>query len=126
MYTIHERKRHQEVEAHLKLLVEHDPEAFWFVVMDNASAHTTPMLDGFLKQYKDTIEPVFLPTYSPHLNLIEKLWRFCRGQMTKNHFYENLKALCEAVVDWLLKLPFSQFCSLMGIDEANLGFVFQL
>jgi len=84
------------------------------------------MLDGFWEQYKDTIEPVFLPTYSPHLNLIEKLWRLCRGQMTKNHFYENLKALCEAVVDWLLKLPFSKFCSLMGIDESNLGFGFQL
>ncbi len=123
LYTIHERKRNQEVSAHLELLVEGDPEAFWFVVMDNASAHTTPMLDSFWEQYKGTIEPVFLPTYSPHLNLIERLWRLMRGQMTKNHFYEDLKVLCEAVVDWLTKLPFSQFCSLIGIDESTLIFV---
>ena len=32
-------------------------------------------------------------------------------------------AQCEAVVDWLTKLPFSQFCSIMGIDEADLVFV---
>lgn len=122
LYTIHGRKRHQEVETHLQLLIESDPDAFWFVVMDNASAHTTPMLDGFFQQYKDTIEPVFLPTYSPHLNLIERLWRLIRGQMTKNRFYASLKNLCEAVVDWLEKLPFSKFCSLLGISESTLGF----
>jgi len=31
--------------------------------------------------------------------------------------------LCEAVINWLEKLPFSQFCSLMGIDESTLEFV---
>jgi transposase len=69
------------------------------------------------------MEFVFLPTYSPHLNLIEKLWWLMRKHMTKNQFYQCLKALCEAVVEWLDKLPFSQFCSLMGIDENELVFV---
>jgi len=88
---------------------------------DNASAHTTPMLDSFFQQYKETIEPVFLPTYSPHLNLIERLWRLMRGQMTKNRFYASLKNLCEAVVDWFERLHFAKFCSLLGIDESTLG-----
>ncbi len=123
VYTIHQRKRHQELAAHLELLLESDPDAFWFVVLDNASAHTTPRLDYFWEKYKDRIEPVFLPTYSPHLNLIERLWRLMRGQMTKNQFYESLKTLCEAIVDWFEKLSFSQFCSLMGIDESSLQFV---
>jgi transposase len=66
---------------------------------------------------------VFQPTYSPHLNLIERLWRVMRGQMTRNQFYTNLKELAEAIVEWLEKLSFSKFCSLMGIDEAQLVFV---
>jgi len=123
LYTIHERKRHQEVETHLKLLLQRDSEAFWFVVMDNASAHTTEMLDSFREQYRQSMEFVFLPTYSPHLNLIDRLWRVMRGQVTRNRFYEHLIAQCEAVVDWLTKLPFSQFCSIMGINEADLDFV---
>ena len=34
-----------------------------------------------------------------------------------------LKELAEAVVEWLEKLPFAKFCSLMGIDETQLVFV---
>ncbi len=122
LYTIHERKRHQEVQAHLELLIQWDPDAFWFVVLDNASAHTTELLDSFREQYRHCMEFVFLPTYSPHLNLIERLWKLMRGRMTRNQFYLSLKVLCEAVVQWLEKLPFSQFCSLMGIDENELVF----
>jgi len=131
VYTIHERKRHQEVATHLETLIYLDPDAFWFVVVDNAKrcrrsrhllAHTTEMLNNLLERHQARIELVFLPTYSPHLNLIERLWRLMRGQMTKNQFYDTLKNLCEAVVDWLEKLPFSKFCKLLGIDESTLGF----
>jgi len=123
LYTIHERKRHEEIQAHVELLIQQDPEVFWFVVLDNAPAHTTDKLDAFLEQYKRNMEFVFLPTYSPHLNLIDRLWRVMRGQVTRNQFYQNLIAQCEAVVDWLTKLPFSQFCSIMGINESDLDFV---
>jgi hypothetical protein len=34
-----------------------------------------------------------------------------------------LLCLCEAVIQWLEKLPFSQFCSLMSIDENELVFI---
>lgn len=123
LYTIHERKRHQEVRAHLQLLIDSEPDTFWFVVMDNASAHTTPKLDEFWEQHTDRVCPVPLPTYSPHLNLIERLWRVMRGHMTRNQFYQSLKELAKAIVEWLETLPLSRFCSLMGIDEAQLVFV---
>jgi len=125
LYAIHERKRHQEVAVHLELLITWDPEAFWFVVIDNASAHTTPKLDAFWEANKERIEPVFLPTYSPHLNFIERLWRLMGGEMPKNQFYESLPAECQAIVDWLEMLSFSQFCSLMGVEEAELRFVIE-
>jgi transposase len=123
LYTIHQRKRHQEVAAHLEILIETDPDAFWFVVLDNASAHTTPQLDPFWQQHQHRLEPVFLPSYSPNLNLIERLWRFMRGQITKNHFYDSLTTLAETVVNWFDRLPFSRFCSLMGLNETEIIFV---
>jgi hypothetical protein len=122
LYTIHERKRHQEVRAHLQVLLDSDPDTFFFVVMDGASAHTTPKLEAFWEQHKDSLCRVPLPTYSPHLNLIERLWRLMRGQMTRDQFYHSLKEEAEAIVAWLETLPFSQFCSLMGIDETELKF----
>lgn len=122
LYTIHQRKRHLEVMAHLEELLTLDPNRFYFVVMDNASAHTTTALDAFWNEHRDRLEPVFLPTYSPHLNLIERLWNFMRGKMTRNQFYESLKVQCQEIAEWFATLPFSRFCSLIGIDEADLQF----
>ncbi len=84
LYTIHERKRHQEVRTHLQLLPDSEPDTFWIVVSDNASAHTTPKLDEFLSRHHNRLCLVFQPTYSPHLNLIERLWRLMRHHMTRN------------------------------------------
>jgi hypothetical protein len=105
------------------LLLQQDPEAFYFVVLDNVSAHVTPLLAPFWQQHYDRLELVWLPTYSPHLNLIERLWRLLRGHRTRNQFYDTLEHLCQAVYEWLLTVPFAQFCSLMGIDETDLDFV---
>ncbi len=120
LYIFHQRKRHQEVSAHLQELLTLDPDAFYFVILDNASVHTTSELAPFWEQHRGRIEPVFLPTYSPHLNLIERLWHFMRGKMTRNQFYEPLKVQCQEIAHWFATLPFSRFCSLMGIDEADL------
>jgi len=119
LYTIHHLKRHQEVQAHLQQLLDSDPDVFWFVVLDNASAHTTPALDQFLHDNRYRLELVFLPSYSPNLNLIEKLWKFMRGQVTNNQFFEDLPALAQAVVDWFEKLSFAQFCSILGVSDTS-------
>ena len=123
VYTIHHRKRAAELLEHLQLLIDSKPDSFWFVVLDNASAHTTAAIEAFAFQHRARLALVYRPTYSPHLNLIERLWRFLRVQITRNHFYVSLIALIEAVIDWLEHLPFAQFCSLMGLDESQLAIV---
>lgn len=127
LYTLHKRKRALEVGEHLQLLIDMDPDAFWFVVLDNASAHTTPLVLAFAQRHQDRLKLVFLPTYSPHLNLRlggnRRIWRLLRFQVTRNHFYDSLIALGEAAVQWLERLSFAQFSSLIGIDESDLAFV---
>jgi transposase len=123
LYTIHQRKRSDELLAHLQHLLEFDAEAFWFVVLDNASAHTTPAVQAFVQTHQHQLELVYLPTYSPHLNLIERLWRLMRAQVTRNQFFVSLSELAQAAVNWLDTLPFAQFCSLMGFHEHQLAFV---
>jgi transposase len=123
LYTIHRRKRAAELLEHLQLLIELNPLLFWFVVLDNASAHTTAAIEAFADQHQARMELVYLPTYSPHLNLIERLWRLMRSQVTRNQFYESLTALAEAAVDWLDTVPFVDLGSLMGLDEHQLAFV---
>ena len=119
IYQIFSRKRTMEVEKHLLSLVTEFSEHFIFIIWDNANTHTTEMLSPFFLEYEDRICPVFLPTYSPRLNLIERLWRQMRADVTRNHFYDNIHKECEAVVSWFSKLPFSRFLSLMSLQESE-------
>ena len=55
-----------------------------FVAQDNWSIHQHPDVMAALKGFPK-IEPVWLPTYSPWLNPIEKLWRWLRVTVLKMH-----------------------------------------
>jgi transposase len=54
------------------------------VAQDNWSIHTHADVLGALERWP-RIEPVWLPTYSPGLNPIEKLWRWLRPDVLKLH-----------------------------------------
>ena len=43
---------------------------------------------------------VFLPAYSPNLNLIERLWKFLR-KMALNRWHETFEAMQDAVAEVL-------------------------
>jgi transposase len=54
------------------------------VVQDNWSIHSHPDVVAALKRWP-RIEPVWLPTYAPWLNPIEKLWRWLRQDVLRMH-----------------------------------------
>ena len=118
LYEIYPRKRHEEVQKHWEHLLEMYPNDFLFVVRDNATSHTTEDLDPFLVDNQERFCLVPMPTYSPHLNLIERLWHYMRDNITRSHFYQTFNQLCEALTQWFEKLPFKRFQSLMGIEVA--------
>lgn len=48
------------------------------------------------------IELLYLPSYSPHLNLIERLWKFVRNQCLYSKYYEefdDFKTAIEACIE---------------------------
>jgi transposase len=55
-----------------------------YVVQDNWSIHAHPHVQAALAELPQ-IEVVWLPTYAPWLNPIEKLWRWLREQVLKLH-----------------------------------------
>ena len=116
LYEIYPHKRHEEFQIHLEHLLEMYPNDYLFLVRDNATSHVTPKLDIFLNSVKDKLCLVPLPTYSPHLNLIERLWHYMRDNMTRSYFYIKLREQCEAIVEWLETLPIERFLSLMSLS----------
>ena len=43
------------------------------------------------------IELIFLPSYSPNLNLIERYWKFLKKKCLYNHFYDDFECFCNAI-----------------------------
>jgi transposase len=55
-----------------------------YVIQDNWSIHRHPDVLATLETLP-RLEPVWLPTYAPWLNPIEKLWRWLKEQALKQH-----------------------------------------
>src|SRR5262249_61938170 len=55
-----------------------------YVIQDNWSIHTHPDVRAALERLPQ-VKPVWLPTYAPWLNPIEKVWRWLRQDVLKLH-----------------------------------------
>lgn len=70
-----------------------------FVIVDNAGYYHGKKVKEFLKTSK--IKLVFLPAYSPHFSLIERVWRYLKKNVLYNRYYSTFKEFTEAVNDFL-------------------------
>jgi transposase len=57
------------------------------IICDNARYYRSKKVTEYLENSK--IELVFLPPYSPNLNLIERLWKFFQKKVVYNQYYET-------------------------------------
>lgn len=71
------------------------------VVVDNFIIHRSCKTQEFLEKYKDQLVLFMLPTYSPWLNLIERLWKHLRRKVTHNHLFASIAELVKAVCSFL-------------------------
>jgi len=72
-----------------------------YVIQDNWNIHTHPDVLTALEGYPQ-IKPVWLPTYAPWLNPIEKLWRWLRQDILKMHrWVEDWPRVKQRVHDFL-------------------------
>ena len=66
-----------------------------YLVLDNAKYQK----NKFVKEYESKlgIFLVYLPTYSPNLNLIERLWRFIKKEALYSTYYEDFSAFTNGI-----------------------------
>jgi len=60
------------------------------MVVDNVKYHHAKRLIPILHKYKDKIELVYLPAYSPDLNPIERIWWYMRKKISHNRYLETM------------------------------------
>ena len=69
----------------LSKLAAHVSEGAITVVLDNARYQKCAVVQGYAAALG--IELLYLPSFSPHLKLIERLWRFVRKECLYSHYY---------------------------------------
>src|SRR3954451_9179208 len=84
----------------LRLLRATHPETERFVLyLDRAKYYGSPVVKAWLRRHREfQLEP--LPTYSPNLNLIERLWKFLRKKAL-SRWHPSFEAMQEAVSEVL-------------------------
>lgn len=69
------------------------------LVIDNASFHHAAELQAMLSLFEHRVLLMWLPPYSPDLNLIERFWKHLKQNVCANRLYACLSDLLDAVFE---------------------------
>lgn len=83
-----------------KILNRHKEDKKIYIVCDNAGYYRSALVKNFLQNEK-RIELVFLPPYSPFLNLIERVWKYLNRMVLYSKYYETFSDFKSACLDFL-------------------------
>ena len=67
------------------------------LVMDNARYQKCKLVRALADELG--IELLFLPAYSPNLNLIERFWKFVKKRALASRYHEDFAAFSQAITD---------------------------
>jgi len=60
------------------------------MVVDNVRYHHAKRLKPILEKYKNKLELIYLPAYSPDLNPVERIWWYMRKKISHNRYLETM------------------------------------
>lgn len=92
----------------LKAVMLKYPTGKTVIILDNAKIHHAKLLSDFLTLNKYRLSLVFLPPYSPNLNLIEGLWGWLKDSVINNVFFRNvseIKCAVRGFIAWVNTVP---------------------
>ena len=87
------------------------------LVLDNARYQRNALVIGLAKELG--IELLFLPSYSPNLNLIERLWRFVKREAAYGRYHPTFADFRAAVQDVLDRVPTTHAEKLASLMTLN-------
>jgi transposase len=77
------------IDLFVKIEAKHPDADAIYIFVDNARYYRSCLLKEHVKGTK--IKLIFLPPYSPNLNLIERYWKFFKKKVLNNFYYETFE-----------------------------------
>jgi transposase len=87
----------------LRLLVGAHPGVLITIVLDNARYQRCQLVQNLAQSLG--IELLFLPPYSPNLNLIERFWKFVKKKCLYSKYYADHHAFQQAILTCIEQAP---------------------
>lgn len=87
------------------------------LVLDNARYQRNAVVQALAKELD--IHLLFLPSYSPNLNLIERLWRFLKGKALYGRYHPQFADFRAAIERELAQLSTTHRASLQSLMTHN-------
>lgn len=78
-----------------------------YLVLDNASYYHARIVRRWILHHP-RFKLIFLPAYSPNLNLIERLWRFFHQKVTWNRYFETFEEFKKTTLNFFENLNLYQ------------------
>lgn len=97
VYDITDSVNAQSTKRLCRLLLKKHPKLRIDIVIDNARYYKNKELQKWLGKYGKRINLIFLPPYSPNLNVIERLWRFMRKKIINSTYYDSYSKFKNAI-----------------------------
>lgn len=73
-----------------------------YIVLDNARYQHCDFVKE--KASKLNISLIFLPPYSPNLNLIERVWKYVKKEYLRNQYFEDAATFHKAIKNAMINL----------------------
>lgn len=99
VYDVADSINAQSTQRLCRLLLKKHPGKKIYFVCDNARYNRCGWLQDWASEQR--VEFIFLPAYSPNLNLIERLWRLLRKEAINSIYYETYDKFRRGIIDFL-------------------------
>jgi transposase len=87
------------------------------LVLDNARYQRNATVQALAAQFGITL--LFLPSYSPNLNLIERLWRFLKRRSVYGRYHPTFAEFKAAIEETIARLPTTHADQLAALMTLN-------
>jgi transposase len=80
-----------------------------YLIQDNVSYHQDGEVGDWFSGHRKNIQVYNLPTYSPELNALERIWHYTRVDATHNRYFVTLDELYSSLTSTfrsIQKAPF--------------------
>lgn len=104
--VLEEKTINEDATIHLlKTMVSKQRKGKIYVVLDNASYYHSKVVKEWLQDH-NRVKLLFLPPYSPNLNIIERLWLFFHKKITYNRYFESFEEFKKTSLNFFKNLKY--------------------